>query len=126
MLLGETFSTCDHKVIDTSVEATAFQDKGSVKNGRELASARFTRTKSDWPHHPCKPQMPKVWSRLGLTVSKENRKYLFRISGSCFGGTAGEVEDIIKEIVRGRSGKPPEGMAASVEVVCVGFLCVGI
>jgi hypothetical protein len=35
--------------------------------------------------------MPKVWFRLGLIVSKENRKYLFRISGNCFKGTAGDA-----------------------------------
>ena len=38
----------------------------------------------------------------------------------------GTVEDIIKETVWGRSGKPPEGTGALREAVCIGFLCVGI
>lgn len=38
----------------------------------------------------------------------------------------GTVEDIIKKIVWGRSGKAPEGTGALVEVVCIGFLCGGI
>lgn len=37
----------------------------------------------------------------------------------------GMVEDIIKKIVWGRSGKPPEGTGALVEAVCIGFFVCG-
>lgn len=67
--------------------------KSRNENRLELGSAQLPKTKSRCravASERCGCQRL-GWHGLGSIVSKENRKYLFRIRGSCFNRTAGDA-----------------------------------